>query len=147
MTAVADPADVPEGTPEHLVRMWREDRASRQLGMRLLESGPGRAVVSMTVSDWMVNGHDIGHGGLTFTLGDTAFAFACNTEGPVTVAHSCQIRFLAPTHAGDLLVATATERERDGRRGTYDIHIAAGDRTVAEFVGHSTQLREQPTGR
>ena len=59
--------------------MWAEDRASRGLGMELVEVGPGRAVLTMTVRDDMVNGHGIGHGGFTFTLADSAFAFACNS--------------------------------------------------------------------
>jgi acyl-CoA thioesterase len=129
--------------PDHLARMWREDRASQWLGMSLVSTGPGYAEVTMTVTEHMVNGHGIGHGGLTFALGDTAFAFACNAAGPVTVAHSAQIRFHAPTRTGDVLTAIARERGVDGRRGVYDIEITAGNRLVATFVGNSTQLRGQ----
>ena len=121
--------------------MWNEDRASRALGMRLLEVSPGRATVSMPVTGEMVNGHAIGHGGLTFALADSAFAFACNSHGPVTVAHSAEIRFLAPVHQGDELVAAAAERSRDGRRGVYDVEVRAGDTVVATFTGRSSELR------
>ena len=66
--------------------MWAGDRASRSLGMEILDVGPGRATLRMTVTDDMVNGHAIGHGGYTFTLADSAFAFACNSYNRVTVA-------------------------------------------------------------
>jgi len=121
--------------------MWADDRASQALGMRIVEVGPGTATVSMTVRADMVNGHGIGHGGLTFTLADTAFAFACNTYNRRTVAQAAEIRFLAPTRLDDVLVARAVERRREGRDGIYDIAVHSGDTLVAEFVGHSKQLR------
>ena len=130
-----------EEWPDHITRMWDEDRASQALGMRLVDVGPGRATLSMPVTGDMVNGHAIGHGGLTFALADSAFAFACNSHGPVTVAHSAEIRFLAPVRQGDELVALAAERSRDGRRGVYDVEVRAGDTVVATFTGRSTQLR------
>ena len=123
--------------------MWDEDRASRSLGMRLLQVAPGRAEVAMPVTPDMVNGHAIGHGGLTFALADTAFAFACNSHGPVTVAHSADIRFHAPVRVGDELMATAVERSREGRRGVYDVEVTAAGRLVATFTGRSTQLTTQ----
>lgn len=121
--------------------MWADDRASRSLGMRVVEVGPGTATVSMTVREDMVNGHGIGHGGLTFTLADTAFAFACNTYNRRTVAQAAEIRFLAPTRLGDVLVARAVERSREGRDGTYDITVHGEGTLVAEFVGHSKEIR------
>jgi acyl-CoA thioesterase len=121
--------------------MWADDRASQALGMEIVEVGPGTATVSMKVREDMVNGHGIGHGGLTFTLADTAFAFACNSYNRRTVAQAAEIRFVAPTRLGDLLVARAVERAREGRDGTYDITVQAGDTLVAEFVGHSKQIR------
>jgi acyl-CoA thioesterase len=123
--------------------MWAGDRASQGLGMRLLEVTPGRARVQMTVREDMVNGHAIGHGGFTFTLADSAFAFACNSYNRSTVAQVCEVRFLAPARLGDVLVAEAVEREREGRDGTYDVTVRrTGDGTVvAEFVGHSKEIR------
>ena len=121
--------------------MWAEDRASQALGMQVVEVAPGTATVSMVVRADMVNGHGIGHGGLTFTLADTAFAFACNTYNRRTVAQAAEIRFLAPTRLDDVLVARAAERSRQGRDGTYDIAVHAGDTLVAEFVGHSKEIR------
>ena len=83
--------------------MWAGDAASRGLGMELVAVGPGRATLRMTVREDMVNGHAIGHGGFTFTLADSAFAFACNSYNRSTVAAACEIRFLAPTRLGDVL--------------------------------------------
>ncbi|MCB0896135.1 MAG: hydroxyphenylacetyl-CoA thioesterase PaaI [Nocardioides sp.] len=120
--------------------MWSDDRASRALGMSLEAVGPGTATLRMTVRDDMVNGHDIGHGGLTFTLADSAFAFACNSYNRRTVAAGAEIRFRRPTRAGDLLVATAVERDRDGRDGTYDVTVTSGDEVVAVFVGRSREI-------
>ncbi len=120
--------------------MWADDRASQALGMTLDAVGPGTATLSMTLRDDMVNGHAIGHGGLTFTLADSAFAFACNSYNRVTVAAGAEIRFRRPTRLGDRLVATATERERDGRDGVYDVRVTVGDEVVAVFTGSSREL-------
>ena len=121
--------------------MWAGDAASQALGMRLVEVGPGRAVIEMRVRGDMVNGHAIGHGGLTFTVADSAFAFACNSYNRSTVAHECEVRFTAPTRLGDLLVAEALERTREGRDGVYDVTVRCGDTVVAEFVGRSKEIR------
>jgi acyl-CoA thioesterase len=132
-------------TPEEVARrsadaMWAEDRASQALGMTVREVGPGRAVLTMTVSRDMVNGHAIGHGGLTFTLADSAFAFACNSYNRRAVASGAEIRFRRPTRLGDELVATAVERSSDGRDGVYDVTVTSGDTVVAEFVGRSREI-------
>ncbi len=120
--------------------MWAGDRASQGLGISLDSVGPGTATLSMTVRDDMVNGHAIGHGGFTFALADSAFAFACNSYNRATVAASCEIRFRRPTHLGDRLVATATERQREGRDGVYDVEVTADDELVAVFVGRCKEI-------
>jgi acyl-CoA thioesterase len=121
--------------------MWAGDAASRALGMEVVEVAPGSASVRMTVREDMLNGHAIGHGGFTFTLADSAFAFACNSYNRSTVAAGCEIRFLAPTRLGDVLVATAVERSRDGRDGVYDVTVRCGETVVAELVGRSREIR------
>ena len=121
--------------------MWASDAASRALGMELVAVAPGRATVTMQVREDMVNGHAIGHGGFTFTLADSAFAFACNSYNRSTVAAACEIRFVAPTRLGDLLVAEAVERSRRGRDGVYDITVRRDDTLIAEFVGRSKEIR------
>jgi acyl-CoA thioesterase len=120
--------------------MWAGDAASQALGMELVEVGPGFAVLRMTVRADMVNGHGIGHGGLTFALADSAFAFACNSGGRTTVAKGAEIRFRSPTRAGEVLTARAVERSRGDREGVYDVEVRAGDRLVATFVGRSHEL-------
>ena len=132
-------------SPEEVARasaaaMWADDRASRALGMSLDAVGPGTATLRMTVREDMVNGHAIGHGGLTFALADSAFAFACNSYNRRTVAAGAEIRFRRPTRCGDVLVATAVERDRDGRDGTYDVTVTAGDEVVATFVGRCREI-------
>jgi len=121
--------------------MWGGDAASQALGMRIVEVRPGTATLEMTVRDDMVNGHGIGHGGFTFSLADSAFAFACNTYNRRTVAHTCQISYTAPTRLGDLLTAVAVERSREGRDGVYDVVVRNGEGVVAEFVGMSKEIR------
>ncbi len=121
--------------------MWSGDAASQGLGISLDEVGPGRATLSMTVRADMVNGHAIGHGGFTFSLADSAFAFACNSYNRSTVAAGCEIRFLAPTRLGDVLVATAQERSRSARDGVYDVQVHRGEVLVAVLVGHSREIR------
>jgi acyl-CoA thioesterase len=120
--------------------MWADDSASQALGMTIDEVGPGRATLRMTVREDMVNGHAIGHGGLTFTLADSAFAFACNSYNTRTVAAGAEIRFRAPTRLGDVLVADARERTREGRDGVYDVIVTSGETVVATFVGRSKEI-------
>jgi acyl-CoA thioesterase len=120
--------------------MWAEDRASQALDMHVVEVRPGRATLRMTVRADMVNGHDIGHGGLTFTLADSAFAFACNSHNRRTVAAGAEVRFRAPTRLGDVLTATAVERSREGRDGVYDVTVTRDDLVVAEFTGRSREI-------
>lgn len=128
-------------TPDPVARMLADDEASRGLGIELLQHGDGTAVVRMTVTPAMVNGHKIAHGGFLFLLADTAFACACNSHGPVTVAAAADIDFIAPAHEGDVLVATARERIRFGRSGIYDVSVLRGDEVIAEFRGRSRTLR------
>jgi acyl-CoA thioesterase len=121
--------------------LWRGDACSQQLGMRIESCGPGHATVTMTVRPDMVNGHRICHGGLVFTLADSAFAFACNSYGDNTVAAGAAIEFLLPAREGDLLRAVATERWRAGRTGIYEIEVTnQRGETVALFRGRSHQI-------
>jgi acyl-CoA thioesterase len=117
--------------------MFEADRASRGLGMELLDAGQGTAVVRMAIGPSMVNGHALAHGGYVFLLADTAFACACNSRGMVTVAAGADITFVAPVREGDVLVATAGERVSFGRSGLYDVTVRRGEEVVAEFRGRS----------
>jgi phenylacetic acid degradation protein PaaD len=95
--------------------MLAADAASASLGIRALAAGPGQAEMALTVTPAMLNGHQIGHGGVLFTLADTTFAVACNSYNRNTVATGCDIDFVAQVQAGDELHG-ATGRRRGGRR-------------------------------
>lgn len=125
--------------------MWAADAASAALGMRVDDLAPGRARVSMEVRADMVNGHELCHGGLIASLADSAFALACNSHGPVTVAAGFTVDFLVPARLGQVLHAEAREVSRRGRSGLYDVTVRADDpgtgEVVAEFRGRSRTLR------
>ena len=132
-------------SPDDLARacaeaMWKEDDASKGLGMEIVEVGPGRATLALTVRPDMVNGQRIAHGGFIFTLADSAFAYACNSRNVRTVAAQGDITFIRPGNLGDRLVATAREVSRSGRSGIYDVRVTANDEVIAEFRGHSRTI-------
>ena len=114
------------------------DEASRSLGLRLEEVGPGFARLRMTVRPEMLNGHGTCHGGMLFALADTAFAVACNTHNAATVAAAASIDFLAPARADDELTAEARELWRSKRSGIYEISVSnqRGEK-IALFRGRS----------
>ncbi|MBE1579350.1 acyl-CoA thioesterase [Amycolatopsis roodepoortensis] len=126
--------------------MFADDQASKALGIELVEAAEGHAVATMRITETMVNGHDIAHGGYVFLLADTTFACACNSHGPVTVASGAEISFVAAGKLGDHLIATATERTRYGRNGIYDVTVHRetpdGPEVVAEFRGRSRTIQK-----
>lgn len=123
--------------------MLAKDRSSRALGISIDIVAPGAAVATMQVRDDMLNGFDVIHGGLTFALADTAFAFACNGHGETTVAASAQVEFLRPAVAGDTLTATAREDHRGRRSGYYSVEVRnQRDELVALFRGRSVSIHE-----
>jgi acyl-CoA thioesterase len=135
---MSDPQSVAEASAR---AMYAQDRASQALGMRILEIRPGYARLAMSVREDMVNGHKICHGGLIFTLADSAFAFACNTYDLVTVASSGSIEFLLPARLGDELTAIAEERSRSKRTGVYDVAVRnQRGECVAMFRGRSHEI-------
>jgi acyl-CoA thioesterase len=126
--------------------MLAADQASRALGMRLVNCGPGHATIRMTVRPDMLNGHAIAHGGFVFALADTAFACACNSHGPTTVAAGAEITFVRAAQAGDELEARAVERIRHGRSGIYDVTVWRGPDVIAEFRGRSRTIGTEQDG-
>ena len=130
-------------TPNEVAEsMYSRDRASQWLGLNIVEVREGYAKMTMKVEPHMANGHDLGHGGLTFALADSAFAFACNSYNINAVAAACSIEFLASTHVGDVLTATAQEQALAGRNGVYDVRVTnQREDVVALFRGKSTQIR------
>ena len=133
---------------ERAEAMWAQDRASVGLGMRLDEVAPGRARLSMTITDAMANGHGICHGGFIFTLADSAMAVVVNPRGEPAVVQHASISFIRPAHVGDVLVAEAAERMHAGRSGIYDVRVSTEDgELVAEFRGHSRSIRSPSPSR
>ena len=125
--------------------MFRNDRASKLLGMQIVDVSPGSATLVMTIRDDMLNGHDICHGGLITTLADSAFAFACNSYNELTVASGFSVDLLAPGRLNDVLSARCTEVSKAGRTGVYDTVITnqRGER-VAVFRGRSYTMKGKP---
>lgn len=134
-----DPQRVAEAVRD---AMWRDDRASKMLGMQILAIAPGTATLQMTVRDDMLNGHDICHGGLVTTLADSAFAFACNAYNEFTVAAGFDVNLMSPARKGDVLTARATELSKTGRTGVYDIAVTnQRGEPIAAFRGRSYTVK------
>jgi acyl-CoA thioesterase len=121
--------------------MADQDRAAGLLGYEVVSVGPGRAVVAMAVRDDMVNGLDVCHGGLIFTLADSAMAHASNSHGPPAFAVAASIDFLSPGRRGARLTATAEERFRRNRTALYEVVVVDDDSgaVVARFHGRTLQ--------
>ncbi len=123
--------------------MWEVDNASRSLGIEVEVTAIGEARATMRVRDDMVNGFDVCHGGLVFTLADTAFAFACNSYNRKTLTASGKIHYLRPVMLGDELTAVATEDYHGQKRGFYTVKVTNQDGdAVALFRGRSVSSDE-----
>jgi acyl-CoA thioesterase len=123
--------------------MLANDKSSQALGIAIEVPAVGEAVASMMVREHMVNGFDVMHGGYTFTLADTAFAFACNAYDQRSFAAAAQIDFLRPAQQGDVLTATAREDYRGRRSGYYSVEVRnQRDELVALFRGRSAGTGE-----
>jgi acyl-CoA thioesterase len=124
--------------------LFAGDRASQALGMRLTGVRPGWARLVMPVRADMVNGHGVCHGGIVFALGDSAFAFACNSYNDSTVGAAASIDFLSAAREGDELAAEATELWRTRRNGLYEIVVTnQNGARIALFRGRSYRIAGQ----
>lgn len=125
--------------------MLAADAASRTLGIELVDASAGSATVSMLVTEAMVNGLGVCHGGVVFTLADTAMAIASNSSGVPTLASAASIELLAPSAVGDRLSATCTEVIKPGRSAINDAVVTNSDGTVvALFRGRTVTTRSTP---
>lgn len=124
-------------TPKEVVsHMMEHDRFSQWLGIEVLEINEGYSKIKMTIREEMVNGFGIIHGGVTFALADSAFAFACNNRNQLSVALDTSINFIKPVHVGDELTAEATEVHNGKSTGLYHIEIFnQKNHKVAQFKG------------
>ena len=124
--------------------MWKKDKASKGIGIKIESIAPGKADLSLTVEGKHLNGHDICHGGFIFTLADSAFAFACNSYNQSAVAQNNMITFIAPALRGEKLIAKAREVSRSGRSGIYDVSVFNEKKQkIAEFRGLSRTIGGQ----
>jgi len=121
--------------------MHTNDRVAHELGMSIDHAAVGSAVVSMTVTDTMCNGLDVCHGGIIFTLADTAMAHASNASGERTLSTTASIEWLRAAKAGDRLTATSTVVDHRGRNTIHDIDVVdhRGDR-IAMVRGQTLTL-------
>ena len=118
--------------------MNAKDKAAQVLGIEVIDVALGYSKLRMTIRDYMLNGLGSCHGGLIFSLADTAFAHACNSQNVVTVASSCQIEFLTPGRVGETLEAEAMVKAQRGKVGVYDVAVRDGTgNLIALFRGKS----------
>lgn len=124
-------------TPTQVVtHMMQHDRFSQWLGIEVLQVSEGYSKIKMTVREEMINGFGIVHGGVAFSLADSAFAFACNNRNVLSVALDTSINFLKPVHVGDVLLAEAKELHNGKSTGLYHITITnQNEHVVAMFKG------------
>jgi len=116
--------------------MLEKDSFSRWLGLTVDESGPGYCKLHYRINDQMLNGFGIVHGGVIFSAADSAFAFACNSHGNLTVALDVSITYTRPARSGDLLVVEARELHLGNRTGLYEIRTTnESGELVALFKG------------
>lgn len=134
--------DVDERAKQCAQAMVARDDASRELGIRLKVIHPGHAIMDMKIKPWMANGDGVCHGGLLFSLADTAMAFASNSRDDSYVAMSASIEFLSSARLGDTVTAVAREEHRRGRTATYSVAVTdpSGNR-VAQFLGRTYRVR------
>ena len=110
--------------------MMERDAYSQWLGLQVIRVAPNAATVRMTVRPEMVNGFGVCHGGIAFSLADSALAFASNTHGRVTVSIENSIRYPAPIMPGDVLTATAVENSSTRKLAFFTVTVTKGDETV-----------------
>ncbi|MEG7662011.1 hydroxyphenylacetyl-CoA thioesterase PaaI [Hafnia paralvei] len=122
-------------------QMFTHDTCAQAMGMTIDRVDSGFAQVSMTIMPNMLNGHQTCHGGQLFSLADTAFAYACNSQGLAAVASGCSIDFIRPGFSGDRLTACAEVRHQGNKTGLYDVEITNQDgKTIAWFRGRAHRL-------
>lgn len=138
-------ANAPEALAAAVATALRgRDRVSRQLGIDLLDVGPGRARMGLTVREGMLGGHDLCHGGILFTLADTACAYAVCSRNVATLSQTMNIAFVAPAKLGDRLTADAVEVVTGGRTAYYDIRITNQDERPVAVVRGQCRLLDKP---
>jgi len=120
-----------------------DDALTKALKMNIIAIAPGYAELTMSVQAWMTNGHNTCHGGMIFSLADSAFAFACNSENYPTVASGCSIDYLSPGYVNDALIAKANKTHQRGRTGIYDVRVEnQTGALIALFRGRAHRIKQ-----
>ncbi|HMO61946.1 MAG TPA: hydroxyphenylacetyl-CoA thioesterase PaaI [Ferruginibacter sp.] len=128
-------------------KMMQDDLFSQWLGITILDVRDGYSKIQMTVRPEMINGFGIVHGGIAFSLADSAFAFACNNRNVLSVALDTAINFLKPVHPGDVLTAEAKELHNGKSTGLYNVIISnQNGHVVAVFKGTCFRTKKKLTG-
>lgn len=116
--------------------MLAKDEFSRWLGVDVLQVTPAYCICRMLVRKEMMNGFGVAHGGIAFSLADSAFAFACNTQGRIAMSIENSITYPASVHPGDILTAVAEEESATNRLGFYRVQVTnQQEEIVALFRG------------
>ncbi|APC09950.1 MULTISPECIES: hydroxyphenylacetyl-CoA thioesterase PaaI [Providencia] len=127
--------------------MYKDDACAKAMGMSIEKVEEGFAQLKMPITAQMLNGHKTCHGGQLFSLADTAFAYACNSQGHAAVASMCSIDFIRPGFEGDLLTAIAQMKHQGKQNGLYEVEIVNQDgKTLALFHGRSHRLGHRLVG-
>jgi acyl-CoA thioesterase len=126
--------------------MMEKDAFSRWLGIEVTEIAPGRSAIRMTVRAEMVNGFGVSHGGIVYSLADSALAFAANTNGNVTVAIENSISYPQPVHVDDTLTAVAEEESFTNRLGFYRVSVRNQDHLLVAIFRGTVYRTKRPHG-
>ena len=124
--------------------MYARDACSQALGIEIVSVADGASVTRMSVRADMCNGFGIAHGGMTFSLADSAMAFASNADNEVALASSAEIDWLAPAHEGEVLTAVAERRRSNGRSTLWDITITSGSGEAVAIMRGRTRNVGRP---
>jgi acyl-CoA thioesterase len=124
-------------TPAEITaHLMTHDRFSQWLGLQIDDTGTGYCKLHFRVTDQMLNGFAVIHGGVLFAAADSAFAFACNSHGILTLALDADISFMRPAHSGDLLHVEARAIHQGGKTGVYQVEITnPAKELIALFKG------------
>lgn len=135
----------PQRRAEHIVAgMLSRDEFTRWLGIEVRDIKPNRCTCRMVVREEMVNGFGVAHGGIAFSLADSAFAFACNTQGRITMSIENSVTYPRPVRPGDILTAVAAEESGSRRLGFFRVEVTnQHQETVALFRGTAYKTNEE----
>lgn len=124
-------------------QMMAKDSFSHWLGIEVLETSDGFSKIKMTVTEEMLNGHGVAHGGISFSLADSAFAFASNSHGQKAVSIETSINHIKPIFEGDEIVATAQKESTSRSLGQYLVRVTRSEELVGLFKGVVFRKQEE----